>query len=92
MPNHLGLNHRTVSYSAPGRTISLSGGNEPDIADVSFVFAADELDYARHDLEAQKAIVAERFADMGWHAPAAVAALREFRLAALRRAGPDSNE
>jgi 2-polyprenyl-6-methoxyphenol hydroxylase-like FAD-dependent oxidoreductase len=79
MPNVLGLDHQTVSYSEPSRTLTLSSGRDPRVAEVSFVFAAEELAYDRHDVEAQKAIVAGRFAGMGWHAPEALAALRESR-------------
>lgn len=39
------LHRRTGSYCEHGRTISVSSGNDPDIADVSFVFSADELAY-----------------------------------------------
>jgi 2-polyprenyl-6-methoxyphenol hydroxylase-like FAD-dependent oxidoreductase len=76
MPNEPRLDHRTLSYSEPGRTLSLSSGSDPDVADVSFVFASDQLAYDRHDIGAQKAIVAERFAGMGWLAPRALAALQ----------------
>jgi 2-polyprenyl-6-methoxyphenol hydroxylase-like FAD-dependent oxidoreductase len=79
MPNDLGLDHRTLSYSEPGRSITLSSGRDSCVADVSFVFAADQLAYDHHDVEAQKAIVAERFAGMGWQAPEALAALHESR-------------
>jgi len=41
MPNDLGLDHRAVSYSEPGRTITLSSSRHPDVLDVSFVFAAE---------------------------------------------------
>jgi 2-polyprenyl-6-methoxyphenol hydroxylase-like FAD-dependent oxidoreductase len=76
MPNDLGIDHQSLSYSEPGRTLMLSA-RDPDVADVSFVFAAQQLAYDRHDLEAQKAIVAERFAGMGWEGAKALAALRE---------------
>jgi 2-polyprenyl-6-methoxyphenol hydroxylase-like FAD-dependent oxidoreductase len=79
MPNDLGLHNQTLSYSEPGRTISLSSGRDSRVVDVSFVFAAEELAYDRRDLEAQKALVAERFAGIGWLGPTALAALREAR-------------
>jgi 2-polyprenyl-6-methoxyphenol hydroxylase-like FAD-dependent oxidoreductase len=79
MPNDLNLHNQTLSYSEPGRTISLSSGRDSRVVDVSFVFAAEELAYDRRDLEAQKALVAERFAGIGWLGPKALAALREAR-------------
>jgi len=79
MPNDLGLHNQTLSYSEPGRTISLRSGKDSRVVDVSFVFAAEELAYDRRDLEAQKALVAERFAGIGWLGPEALAALREAR-------------
>ena len=77
MPNRLGLDHRGVSYTEPGKTVSLSSGRDPKVADVSFVFASDELDIDRHDLEQQKRVLHERFADVGWEAPRALEALRD---------------
>ncbi len=77
VPNDLGLDHRTVSYTEPGRTISLGSGRDPSVADVSFVFASEELGLDRHDLDGQKRILRERFADVGWEAPRALEALRD---------------
>jgi 2-polyprenyl-6-methoxyphenol hydroxylase-like FAD-dependent oxidoreductase len=76
MPNQFDLDHQTVSFSEPGRSVSLSSGNDQRVADVSFVFAADPISYDRHDIEAQKRIIVERFAGMGWLAPKALEALR----------------
>jgi 2-polyprenyl-6-methoxyphenol hydroxylase-like FAD-dependent oxidoreductase len=75
VPNDLGLDHRTLSYTEPGRTISLSSGRDAGVADVSFVFASDVLDIGRHDLEGQKRVLRDRFADVGWEAPRALEAL-----------------
>lgn len=77
MPNDLGLDRLAVSYSEPGRTITCSSSRDPAVLGVSFVFAADALAHDRRDVAAQKAIVAQHFAGMGWHAPKALAALRE---------------
>lgn len=77
MPNHLGLDHRTVSYTEPGRTVSLSSRRDASVADVSLVFASEELDVDRNDLEGQKRVLTERFADVAWEAPRALEALRD---------------
>jgi 2-polyprenyl-6-methoxyphenol hydroxylase-like FAD-dependent oxidoreductase len=52
MPNELGFDHQTLSFSEPGRTLTLSSGRDPRVVDVSFVFAADQLEYDRHDRQA----------------------------------------
>ncbi|GAA1144641.1 2-polyprenyl-6-methoxyphenol hydroxylase-like FAD-dependent oxidoreductase [Kitasatospora gansuensis] len=76
LPNHLGLGRETVGCNTPGRLAQLGGGHrDPAVADAFVVFAAPELTYDRHDLTAQKALIAERFAGIGWQVPAMLESL-----------------
>lgn len=43
-----------------------------------YIFASPELDYARDDIEAQRHIIEETFADVGWQAPRMLAEMAEF--------------
>ncbi|TQM30657.1 FAD-dependent monooxygenase [Nocardia bhagyanarayanae] len=67
---------RAVSYgyNAPGR-LAISGGSK---AQQLYLFAAPELEYARDDMDAQRRIVAEHYAGLGWEVPRMLAELAEF--------------
>jgi 2-polyprenyl-6-methoxyphenol hydroxylase-like FAD-dependent oxidoreductase len=76
MPNELGLGRDTLGYNVPGRLASIGGDHrDPAAAGAFVVFASPELSYDRHDLDAQKRLVRERFADLGWVVPRMLAAL-----------------
>ncbi|WP_344931867.1 hypothetical protein, partial [Actinoplanes nipponensis] len=76
MPNHLGLGRDTLNYNTPGRLASIGGDHrDPARAGAFVAFAADELSYDRHDTGAQKRLLHERFADLGWEVPRMLAAL-----------------
>jgi 2-polyprenyl-6-methoxyphenol hydroxylase-like FAD-dependent oxidoreductase len=76
VPNHLGLDHLTLGYGVPGKSVSLSSHRRPDVATPVFVWhSADQLEYDRHDIGQQKAIIAEVFAGMGWEVPRVLAAM-----------------
>lgn len=53
------------AHNTPGK-LAIDGGPK---AQQMYMFAAPELDYPRNDADAQRRIVSETFADMGWHAP-----------------------
>ncbi|MFC9893810.1 FAD-dependent monooxygenase [Nocardia sp. NPDC127579] len=61
-------------FNAPGR-LAISGGAK---AQQMYMFSAPELDYDRGDLDAQRRIVAERFAGLGWEVPRMLAELPGF--------------
>lgn len=61
-------------YSAPGR-LAISGGPK---AQQMYMFAASELDYPRDDIAAQRRIVTEAFAGIGWQVPRMLAEMAEF--------------
>lgn len=67
---------RAVAYghNAPGR-LAISGGSK---AQQLYLFAAPELAYARDDMDAQRRIVAEHYAGLGWEVPRMLAELAEF--------------
>ncbi|MBO2453492.1 FAD-dependent monooxygenase [Actinomadura barringtoniae] len=75
-PNRLGLSHDGVLYSEPGRGMALYPTHNGASANVMCVFAADQVDVHRRDYDAQKRLVAERFAGMGWHGEALMQDLR----------------
>ncbi|THC49701.1 FAD-dependent monooxygenase [Streptomyces sp. A1499] len=67
IPNHLGLDRTAQVYSEPGRTVMVSNyDGDPERAGAGLVFASEWLGHDRHDKEAQKRLLAARFADMGW--------------------------
>lgn len=76
LPNDFGLGRDTVNYNVPGRLAALGGDHrDPGRASAFVAFAAPELSYDRHDPGAQRAILRDRFADLGWHVPRMLAAL-----------------
>ncbi|MFH8939011.1 FAD-dependent monooxygenase [Streptomyces griseosporeus] len=78
LPNHLGLDHTGRIHSEPGRAIALGhSGGDPGRAGALLVFRSKQLAYDRRDVAAQKKIIAERFAGMGWEAPTVLAALAD---------------
>ncbi|MFF8593180.1 FAD-dependent monooxygenase [Streptomyces sp. NPDC015220] len=78
VPNHLGLDRTGLLYSEPGRCVCVNNyDGDPDRAGALLVFRSEELTYDRRDTAAQKRILAERFAGMGWEAPRVLEALRE---------------
>ncbi|TLF76052.1 FAD-dependent monooxygenase [Nocardia cyriacigeorgica] len=66
---------REVAYAhnAPGK-LAVDGGPK---AEQMYMFAAPELDYARDDEQAQRRIVKDTFADVGWEVPRMMADLEQ---------------
>jgi 2-polyprenyl-6-methoxyphenol hydroxylase-like FAD-dependent oxidoreductase len=57
-------------FNAPGgRVASLRPGRQPGVAKASLSFASGPLVYDRHDLEAQRLLLKDRFAGLGWRVP-----------------------
>ncbi|MDF3149313.1 MULTISPECIES: FAD-dependent monooxygenase [unclassified Streptomyces] len=76
VPNDLGLDRTGRLYSEPGRAIALGNyDGDPDRAGALLVFRSERLSYDRRDTAAQKRILAERFAGMGWEGPNVLKAL-----------------
>ncbi|MBT2509603.1 FAD-dependent monooxygenase [Streptomyces sp. ISL-98] len=76
VPNHLGLDRTARIYSDPGRMININNyDGDPDRAGAGMVFQSERLDFDRRDIDRQKKIIADRYADMGWETPRILRAL-----------------
>jgi 2-polyprenyl-6-methoxyphenol hydroxylase-like FAD-dependent oxidoreductase len=62
---------QSVGCNAPGLLAMTSGSKAAQL----YMFASSELDYSRDDLDAQRRIVADKFAGMGWEVPRMLAEL-----------------
>ncbi len=72
------LNHWMKIYSAPGgRWVGLRPDHDPQYAKALLSFRSPVISYDRHDVEAQKSLLAQRFAGLGWHTDHILAALRD---------------
>ncbi|MGY2010574.1 FAD-dependent monooxygenase [Nocardia gipuzkoensis] len=71
-----GRPERATAYghNAPGR-LAISGGPK---AQQMYMFASPELDYARDDSAAQRRILTETYAEVGWEVPRMLTELAEF--------------
>ncbi|MFC8385258.1 FAD-dependent monooxygenase [Nocardia sp. NPDC057272] len=63
-----------AAHNTPGK-LAIDGGPK---AQQMYMFAAGELDYPRNDVDAQRRIITETFADMAWQAPRMLTDLAEF--------------
>jgi 2-polyprenyl-6-methoxyphenol hydroxylase-like FAD-dependent oxidoreductase len=78
MPNTLGLDRTGRFYCEPGRAVGINNyDGDPDRAGALLVFRSERLSYDRRDVAAQKRILAERFAGMGWETASVLRALEE---------------
>jgi 2-polyprenyl-6-methoxyphenol hydroxylase-like FAD-dependent oxidoreductase len=69
VPNHLRLDREEVMYSEPGRLVFAYSTGPAAAAKAGFTFASPELAYDRRDIAAQKTLVKEAFAGLGWEVP-----------------------
>ena len=70
VPNEWGLDRTMLLHNEPGRMMSVGGDHhDPGRASAFVAFAAPRLTYDRHDPDAQKRLLRERFAGMRWLAP-----------------------
>lgn len=77
-PDHVGLDGWYLMYQAPGGlNASLRPSHDAAIAKAGLAFRSEPIAYDRHDLDAQRTILAERFAGAGWECDALVAAARD---------------
>ncbi|GAB3436313.1 Rossmann-fold NAD(P)-binding domain-containing protein [Flindersiella endophytica] len=78
LPNTLGLGETALLHNVPGKLVSVGADQrDPSRAGVLVAFASERIDYDRHDVQQQKAILAERFAGLGWETPRLLAALAD---------------
>ncbi|MGW2045545.1 FAD-dependent monooxygenase [Streptomyces sp. NPDC001858] len=76
LPNHLGLHHTGQLYVSPGKAANMFAEDSAGRARAALHFAAEELEYDRHDIGGQQRIVAERFAGEGWEIPRLLTEMR----------------
>jgi 2-polyprenyl-6-methoxyphenol hydroxylase-like FAD-dependent oxidoreductase len=69
VPNHLRLDREEVMYFEPGRLVFAYSTGPSSPARAGFTFASPELAYDRRDVAAQKRLVKEAFAGLGWEVP-----------------------
>lgn len=75
MGNHLGLDHQTVTYREGSRGVGIQATAPDAPARGSLSFSDDHLDFDYRDIEGNKQLFLERFADFGWETPAVLRAL-----------------
>jgi 2-polyprenyl-6-methoxyphenol hydroxylase-like FAD-dependent oxidoreductase len=74
-PNHLGLDRVAHFYNVPGKVAGMYSARDNSAAKVLMYFASEPLPYDRHDVDAQKRLVAEAFAGVGWEVPRMIDAI-----------------
>jgi 2-polyprenyl-6-methoxyphenol hydroxylase-like FAD-dependent oxidoreductase len=76
LANYRGLDGRMVAYSAPGRSAAMYPVRQTGQARALFLFrAAEELVYDHTDLDRQRQLLGEAFADDAWEVPRLLADL-----------------
>jgi 2-polyprenyl-6-methoxyphenol hydroxylase-like FAD-dependent oxidoreductase len=77
-PDTVGLDGWYQMYQAPGGlNASMRPSHGPGTAKAGLAFRSDPLSYDRGDLDAQRELLAARFAGAGWQSDALLAAARE---------------
>ncbi|MGC2657955.1 MAG: FAD-dependent monooxygenase [Bryobacteraceae bacterium] len=69
IPNYLKLNRSGLYYGTLGKKVGIFSGKDDGEAKASFFFASEPLSYDRRDVEQQKSILRERFAQEAWEVP-----------------------
>jgi 2-polyprenyl-6-methoxyphenol hydroxylase-like FAD-dependent oxidoreductase len=76
LPNYLGLDGKMVTYNAPGKLAAMYPVRQTGEARAGFLFRrTEEIEYDHRDLEQQKRLLREAFADDGWEVPRILAEL-----------------
>lgn len=76
LPNYRGLDSRMVAWSAPGKTAAMYPVRQTGQARALFLFrTVQELHYDHRDLDQQRRLLAEAFAQDGWEVPRLLAEL-----------------
>jgi len=76
VPNEWGLPHDLLLHNEPGRMIGVGADHRhPERAAAFATFASPLLRYDRHDRDAQRRLLRERYAGMGWLVPRLLDAL-----------------
>ncbi|MDX6471921.1 MAG: hypothetical protein QOK22_737 [Gaiellaceae bacterium] len=75
--NFLDLDRAGVLYSTPGKTASIYSARDNTEAIAMLYFNSPALDYDYRDIRRQKEILAETFAEEGWHIPELLRQMRQ---------------
>jgi 2-polyprenyl-6-methoxyphenol hydroxylase-like FAD-dependent oxidoreductase len=69
VPNYLNLNRSGLYYGTLGKKVGIFSGKDDGEAKASFFFASEPLKYDRRDVEHQRSILREGFANDAWEVP-----------------------
>jgi 2-polyprenyl-6-methoxyphenol hydroxylase-like FAD-dependent oxidoreductase len=69
VPNYLDLKRSGLYYGTLGKKVGIFSGKDDGEAKASFFFASEPLKYDRRDMEQQRSILREQFAQEGWEVP-----------------------
>jgi 2-polyprenyl-6-methoxyphenol hydroxylase-like FAD-dependent oxidoreductase len=75
-PDRVGLDGWYLIYQEPGLVVSMRPDHSPELSKAGLAFRSEPLTYDRRDLDAQRAILDERFAGAKWESAALLAAAR----------------
>jgi 2-polyprenyl-6-methoxyphenol hydroxylase-like FAD-dependent oxidoreductase len=75
VPNHLRIDREEIMFFRPGRLVFAYAMGPDRPAQVGMVFASAPLGHDRRDVAAQKALIKDAFAGMGWEADRFLASL-----------------
>lgn len=74
-PDTVGLDGWYLAYQAPGGLhASMRPTHDPAVTKASLAFRSEPIDYDRHDLDAQRQLLIDRFAGAGWQCDPLLAA------------------
>ncbi|MFE4867351.1 FAD-dependent monooxygenase [Streptomyces sp. NPDC056682] len=77
LENYLGLDHWQMYHQAGDAVVGVYSARQNTEARAMLLFRSPELDFDHRDLNQQKNLLAERFADVGWETPQLLASMRE---------------
>ncbi|WP_329461515.1 FAD-dependent monooxygenase [Streptomyces sp. NBC_01431] len=77
LENYLGLDHWQMYHQAGDAVVGVYSARQNTEARAMLLFRSPELDFDHRDLDQQKNLLAERFADVGWETPQLLASMRE---------------
>ncbi|HET6217500.1 MAG TPA: FAD-dependent monooxygenase [Acidobacteriaceae bacterium] len=69
IPNYLNLDRSGLYYGTLGKKVGIFSGRDGGEAKASFFFASEPLEYGRGDVEKQKRVLRQNFAQEGWEVP-----------------------
>ncbi|MBJ8348641.1 FAD-dependent monooxygenase [Antrihabitans sp. YC2-6] len=73
-PDTVGLDGWYLLYQAPGVNASMRPSRDPRMAKAGLAFRSEPIEYDRHDLAQQRALLAERLSGAGWQCDELLAA------------------